>query len=131
MPYKDPERKKEWERLHRPQRLARRRELRRNEAAQQASQPETPRVEDGRVNFLFPLIAGGVLAAYAPKFAIGAGGLTLAIAAAYKKDWSWWILGVVTVALGVLFYWIEQSAQKQSQMSRKAQNKNAFCGSGA
>jgi hypothetical protein len=28
MPYKDPERKKEWERLHRPERLARRREQR-------------------------------------------------------------------------------------------------------
>jgi hypothetical protein len=32
MPYKDLERKKEWEHLHRPQRLARRRELRRIEA---------------------------------------------------------------------------------------------------
>ncbi len=28
MPYKDPQAKREWERLHRPQRLARRRELR-------------------------------------------------------------------------------------------------------
>jgi hypothetical protein len=39
MPYKDPEWKKEWERLHRPQRLARRRELRRIEVTQQAAQP--------------------------------------------------------------------------------------------
>jgi hypothetical protein len=37
MPYKDPEWKKEWERLHRPQRLARRRELRRIEVTQQAA----------------------------------------------------------------------------------------------
>jgi len=41
MPYKDVERKKEWERLHRPERLARRRELRRIEAEQQAARPDT------------------------------------------------------------------------------------------
>jgi hypothetical protein len=40
MPYKDPARKMEWERLHRPQRLARRRELRRIAAPQHATRPE-------------------------------------------------------------------------------------------
>ena len=46
MPYKDIERKKEWERLHRPERLARRRELRRINAAQEEAQPE--RIGNGR-----------------------------------------------------------------------------------
>ena len=52
MPYKDVERKKEWERLHRPQRLARRRELRRVEAAQRASQRKAPSTQQSGVGFL-------------------------------------------------------------------------------
>jgi hypothetical protein len=59
MPYKDLERKKEWERLHRPQRLARRRELRRVEAAQPMSQREAPSTQLSGVGFLVPLVAGG------------------------------------------------------------------------
>jgi hypothetical protein len=55
MPYKDPERKKEWERLHRPQRLARRRELRRIEVTQQAAQPEVPSTQHGGYGFLIPM----------------------------------------------------------------------------
>lgn len=43
MPYKDLERKKEWERLHRPERLARRRELRRIAAAQQPTRRDRER----------------------------------------------------------------------------------------
>ena len=45
MPYKDPERKKEWERLHRPERLARRRELRRTEATQPATRRDHDRAQ--------------------------------------------------------------------------------------
>ncbi len=56
MQYKDPERKKEWERLHRPQRLARRRELRRNETVER---PTRPRTEFGNSALLIPIIAGG------------------------------------------------------------------------
>jgi hypothetical protein len=40
MPYKDPERKKEWERLHRTERLARRRELRHAQAVEQTARTE-------------------------------------------------------------------------------------------
>ena len=40
MPYKDPERKKEWERLYRSKRLARRRQLRQAEATREEAQPE-------------------------------------------------------------------------------------------
>src|SRR5216683_8080005 len=108
MPYKDLERKKEWERLHRPERLARRRELRRIEAAQQATRPEEPSTQHGGLGFLIPIVAGGALAAYDPKLGMGAGGLTLAIAAIYKKGWTWWIVGIVILAVALFFYWENQ-----------------------
>ena len=62
MPYKDLARKKEWERLHRPQRLARRRELRRIEVEKQETQPEPQAYEYSGASFLIPVIAGGTLA---------------------------------------------------------------------
>src|SRR5882762_3753732 len=105
MPYKDRERKKEWERLHRPERLARRRELRRIEAVERAARPEAPSTQHGGLGFLIPIVAGGGLAAYDPKLGMGAGGLTLAIAAVYKKGWTWWVLGIVILAVGLPFYW--------------------------
>jgi hypothetical protein len=108
MPYKDLERKKEWERLHRPERLARRQELRRTAAAQHPTRPEAPGTQHGGPVFLIPIVAGGALAAYNPKLGMGAGGLTLAIAAIYKKDWRWWIVGGVILALALFFYWENQ-----------------------
>lgn len=110
MPYKDPEAKREWERQHRPQRLARRRELRRMETEQKEAQDETL---DG-VGFLLPLIAAGALAAYNPKLAMGTGGLTLAIAAIFKKGWNWWLVGGLIIMLGLFFYWSDQSVEKRS-----------------
>jgi hypothetical protein len=104
MPYKDVERKKEWEGMHRPQRLARRRELRRLEAAQRTARSEVPTTQRGGLGFLIPIVAGGALAAYNPKLGMGAGGVTLAIAAIYKKDWRWWIVGGVIVAVALFFY---------------------------
>ncbi len=111
MPYKDVELKKEWERLHRPQGLARRRELRRVEAAQRASQPEAPGTQLSEFGFLVPVVAGGALAAYNPTLGIGTGGLTLAIAAIYKKGWSWWIVGVVILFIALFFYWSDKNAE--------------------
>jgi hypothetical protein len=110
MPYRDPQAKREWERQHRSQRLARRRQLRQIEAAQKEAQPET----FGGISFLVPVVAGGALAAYSPKLAIGTGGLTLAIAGIYKKGWTWWIIGVLIIALGFFFYWSDQDGEKQS-----------------
>lgn len=52
---------------------------------------------------MLPMIAGGALAAYNPMLAIGAGGLTVFVAATYKKDWRWWLVGIVLLALGVYF----------------------------
>jgi hypothetical protein len=52
MPYKDLERKKEWERLHRPQRLARRRELR-IEAAQQEHGAKLQRLRSDLLRYWF------------------------------------------------------------------------------
>ena len=110
MAYKDLERKKEWERLHRPQRLARRRELRRIEVAQQAARPEVPSTQHGGYGFLIPIVAGGALASYDPKLGMGAGGLTMAIAAIYKKGWRWWVVGIVILAVALFFYWDNQTS---------------------
>src|SRR5271168_519732 len=110
MPYKNPERKKEWERVHRAERLTRRRELRWTQATEQATRPVATRESSGVVSFLVPLVAGGAVAAYSPKLGMGASGLTLAIAAVYKKDWRWWIVGVVSLALSLFFYWNEKNA---------------------
>ena len=107
MSYKDPEAKKEWERLHRPQRLARRRELRRIAAAPQAARPEgsSARPQSG-AGFPAPPVTGVGLAAYNPKLGIAAGGATLAIAGIVKNSWRWWKVGlaVLAVAMAVFFY---------------------------
>jgi hypothetical protein len=100
MPYKDSERKKEWEQEHRSERLARRRELRQFEAARTAAQPGVLTGQDGSASILFPLVAGGPLAAYNPKLAVAAGTVTLLVAALYKKDWLWWIVGILILAFG-------------------------------
>lgn len=114
MPYKDPERKKEWERLHRPERLARRRELRRAQAAEQTTRPKVIRAAGGGVGFLIPLIAGGSLAAYSPKLGAIAGGATVAVAAVLRKDWAWWVVGWVTLAIALLFYFINKDRNEIS-----------------
>jgi hypothetical protein len=100
MPYRDPEGKREWEVSHRAERLARRRELRRIQAAQ----PIQPKVDtDGAGVLLIPLLAGGALAAYRPQLALGAGGLTLLAAMHYRKGWQWWLVGALTVLLALVF----------------------------
>jgi len=115
MPYKDLERKKEWERLHRPERLARRRELRRIAAAQRPTRPDATGNEPNVVGFLIPLLAGGALAAYNPKLGMAAGGGTLAIAAIFKKGTAWWLLGFLILALALFFYWNKQTAQPEER----------------
>jgi hypothetical protein len=104
MPYKDPQRKKEWERLHRTERLARRRELRHAQAVEQTSRPIAVREPSGGVGFVVPLIAGGALAAWNPKLGMGAGSLTLVVAAVWKKNWAWWLVGCVTLFIALLSY---------------------------
>ena len=112
MPYKDPEQKKQWERLHRSERLARRRELRRAEVAREGAQLEPQRLQSGAGGLLLPLVAGSALAAYNPKLAIGAGGFTLLLAAIYKKDWGWWIVGILILVLGLFFQWHDKKEKK-------------------
>jgi hypothetical protein len=117
MPYKDLEKKKEWERLHRPERLARRRELRRIEAEQQAARPETApneRNEAGLPVFAVPLIGGVGLAAASPGLGMVLGGLTLCVAAIYKKGWQWWIVGVVVLISALFFYLDTQNKSRSS-----------------
>ena len=93
MPYKDLERKKEWERLHRLQRLARRRELRRITTARKPVRPEvfSARPHSG-AEFPVPPVTRGGLDAFDPKLGMAAGGATLAIAGICKKGWRWWIV---------------------------------------
>jgi hypothetical protein len=104
MPYKDPLRKEEWEEQHRLQRLARRRELRRIEKIRQEAHPELARVQTGGSDFLVPLVVAGCgLALCEPMIGVGVGGLTLLLAVLYKKGPSWWIVGFVVLAAGLLF----------------------------
>jgi hypothetical protein len=44
--------------------------------------------------------------------AMGAGGLTVAVAAVYKKDWRWWVVGILILALGVFFQWNKGNENK-------------------
>src|SRR5215472_13176721 len=106
MPYKDPERKKQWEFQHRARRIARRRQLRRIETAQKSEQLPASDTHSGVSGVLWAPIAGSVvLAIYNPKLATGIGALVLVSAAALKKDWRWWLVGVATIVLGLFFYW--------------------------
>jgi hypothetical protein len=95
--------KVEWEWQHRSQGLARRRELRKIEAAWNEAHPGVSRTAAGTAaNSLLPLAAGGVLATYDPKLAMGAGALTLLVANIYKKkDWRWWTAGILILAVGI------------------------------
>ena len=109
MPYKDPEVKRRWELKHRTERLERRREPRRIQAAQPA-QPVNDSVATGTL--LLPILAGGALAAYSPKLAIGAGGLTLLAATYYRKGWQWWLVAGVTVLLALLLLKWDRNAAR-------------------
>jgi hypothetical protein len=112
MPYKDVQRKREWERLHRHERLARRRQLRSIEAARKQAEPELRRVEDSRASLLVPMAAGAALAGYNPALAIGVGSMTLLVAALYKKSWAWWIVGVLILITGLFFEWNKDDTEK-------------------
>ena len=111
MPHKDPEREKEWERIHRAERLARRRELRRIgsrpiDAPQVEPQRNAPKVEVAGLAVLFPVIAGSVFAAaHSPRAGIAVGGLTLVSAVVFKKSQAWWLVGCVTLLVALFFYW--------------------------
>ncbi len=89
------------------------------EAARKETQAEVPTAMDCTAGFLLLPIAGGVaLASYNPKLAVGAGGLTLVAAAFYKKGWSWWIVGVLILALGLFFQWNHKNEMRLAK-SRK------------
>ncbi len=100
MPYKDPQRKKNWERQNRQRRLARRRELR-VEAAQEIAQPVSSDPASGTDFPWYLLAGGGVLAAYNPALALGAGSLILVVSALQRKGWLWWAIGAVIVILSL------------------------------
>jgi hypothetical protein len=111
MPYKDLEQKRQWEQQHRFERIARRRELRQIEAANAETRPDAPEALDAKVILLLPMVAGAALAAYNPKLAMGAGGLTLCWAAFYKKGGTWWFAAVLLMVFGLFFLWNEQTSE--------------------
>lgn len=127
MPYKDPERKKQWEIQHRARRIARRRQLRRIETAQQAEQSPP---SDTHPGVLWVPIAGSVaLAIYNPKFVTGIGALLLISAAALKKDWRWWLVGVIAIVLGLFFYWNDAANTRSfAGSSNETEKKSPFKG---
>jgi hypothetical protein len=65
---------------------------------------------------LLPVFAGFGLAAYQPKLAVGAGGLTLVASAIFNKSATWWIVGAIVLVLGIFLLWIDPQ-QKQSSES--------------
>ena len=78
MPYKDPERKKQWEFQHRAHRLSRRRHLRQIEAAQKEQHFATPVENTAESGVSWVAFAGSAaLAIYSPKLATGIGALIL------------------------------------------------------
>jgi len=103
MPYKDPEAKREWELRHRAERLARRRELRRIQAAMPAGSPSSEENITGTGVLMIPLLVGSALGVSSPRLALGVGGLTLLAAMYYRKSWQWWLVGALTVLLAVVF----------------------------
>jgi len=106
VPYKDLEQKKEWERRHRAQRLARRRELRRIEAAHKAAQPVAPDRWSRNDFPWFAVAAGGGLALYNPMLGFAAGSLVLIGAALGNLGWLWWAVGGLILVLAFFFRWI-------------------------
>jgi hypothetical protein len=109
MPYKNPEDKREWEFEHRRERIARRRELRHIEASHLA--PDA--VEKTQAGLaLLPFAAAGALAAYDPKLALVAGGVTVVAAAYYKKSWYWWLVAALTIVLAFLFLKSDRNVKK-------------------
>jgi hypothetical protein len=112
MPYKDPEAKRQRELRRRTERLARRRELRRIQAAE----PIEPEVDPtGAGVLLLPLLAGSALAAYSPKIAFGAGSLALLAATYYLKGWQWWLVGALTVLLALVFMKRNENREKKTK----------------
>jgi hypothetical protein len=75
------------------------------QAAQPEPQPETTKAEVGGSALLIPVIALETLAAYNPKFGIAVGSLTLVSSAAFKKGWTWWLVGCVILVVALFFYW--------------------------
>jgi hypothetical protein len=85
---------------------------RRIEAAHKEVQPEPSRGKGIESSILLPLAAGGALAVYNPKLAIGAGTMALVVAAVFRKTWSWWILGAAILIAGLFSQKIDQSSKK-------------------
>ncbi len=117
MPYKNPVRKAQWERLHRAERLARRRELRRLEVATVA--PGGPRIgPNPRASFLWlPLAVGAGVSFFKPRWGLAIGGGTILYAVIRGRNWAWYFAGAALIAISI---WSATSDFRSAQVSRPA-----------
>jgi hypothetical protein len=116
MPYKDPNRKKEWEQLNHVRRLARRRELRRIRETQ-STDPLIRQSSQGVATLPLPwlvLAAGSSLALYSPPMGVGAGVLTLAVAVYRDKGWQWKAVGAVILLISLFLLWNDWDTSKKT-----------------
>jgi cell division protein FtsW (lipid II flippase) len=113
VPYKDPEDKKRWERQHRPERSARRRELR-HFATEAEALNRSEADGQGAIGLLWvPVVAGGALAACSPTLGIVSGGIILVVASMQKQDWRWWLAGLLMIVLATFFLWKNQNEKNE------------------
>ncbi len=107
MPYKDPARKAQWERLHRAQRLARRRALRRLEADSAAptafSEADLSRRDpNARVpSPWLPLALGVGVSFFKPRWGMVLGAGVILIAIAMGLSWVWYFVGGAFIAVSM------------------------------
>ena len=72
---------------------------------------------------LVPLAAGAGLSAYDPMLgSVAGGGLTLLIAVIWKKDWKWWVVGIVALIVALLFY-LDKQNEKELRSGKEKKEK--------
>ncbi len=102
MPYKSAGRKAEWERLHRAERLARRRELRRLEVATVAPGGLPHVGPNPRASFPWlPLAVGAGVSFFKPRWGLAIGGGTILYAVIRGRNWVWYFAGAALIAISI------------------------------
>jgi len=107
VPYRDPARKAEWERLHRAQRLVRRRALRRLEADSAAprafSDADLGRLDPNALvpSPWLPLALGVGVSFFKPRWGMVLGAGVILIAIAMGLSWVWYFVGGAFIAVSM------------------------------